>query len=1629
MSSYYDVHKGTLEVAQLAQSSDIMTIQSHVQDAIKSLIVDMFGPGYILESTEDALKLTATPIHSDQQNLNYDSDNSWISFYERYFRQGIHIEKSAIETIKVQMINNSKFTVMVHAEILDDDLTSKGISSVQLEPTTDENEYTNVNFDFNIDHLPLGDYYFVLKPVDISNVELTKSNNETITPDDFKIRYDRGGNYTEGLEVSYNGIDYLEARRLEDQYDDIEDAMVVMHDTNFDLYFDHVFSSGNTYLISGGTAVVNGEKVYPMDTHVSIGGPSTLGNRIDLVYLDEGGKLNVKEGNIFPDDKPTDEHYPTTDSGLKIAYITTYQTSVTQWTCGECGHINDGNIGICEECGNIIGSTQIPLVEQNDDDGITRQRDVMERLRRLENKMDYHAEYNTPTRVKWTCVVDPIIEKADPNDAEGTYGMSASTNSNGETVIGPDSDVKSVDKKWSLIQRTYHADTKVTKPQNATLTTWDLHISATKPKKLTTDDYFAASIASKANNKLGISGLSVKLTLKKGKKTYTSVTKKTNSKGMVYLNIYGIKGIKAGSYTMYTTYGSTTLKNTIKVDSKSNFKKTSPAKKTANISVSTDVTKNKKYTVSNDVIAGNDAFTTDNINIEDKETGEAYIKKLNNKTDKAVSMNKYSDIKKFYDTSIKYKITNNTHQLDSQYPVLNFHLENDCDIESITPYVTKFYNIKDFKVIIFKNNGIFNSKKSKRISYKKKLSGDTTFPNVISTEYISIAKNSTKKGKLRTLKKPHTFKFKTRKTLTAGDYSLLLLCRLNKGASEGYVQIKEYHTLNHKDEYGTSTKCIGTAKPSVIYLETNNITSRSWFVDIKKVDHEFNSTGTLISKVQTTDYNISSCKFYRNISIPSGSGCSITFYVSNNGGKTYVTVPNKNGASVKFTSTGNSFRWRAVFKSDGTKTPKIYFNSTKGYAVYAKLNTAANVPEYEDYSRCYETPLINANTITKTNVAYNNLAIGHFSEWEFARLFLEDTDAENATDESRTKIDILFSYAPDEVNTNWNTPKDSWDKRIFFSQVFADLMLKDFSRESVDYDNYEASVEPDEYNYRFKYQTDYSYNHAGEVLSTAQDVTNINYENVNFSNFRIDYAHAKDTVIYEGNEPEGANRYSGMSIKTGPYAIALYEPELEKTEQYYNKSDDTTYDTRTILVGVNFPNGLNITDNYTNMSISLIPQLQGEIEVTDESAEIGTVVDLDTNGYRKGIVQEKTVIENNVEKTIKVATPFVPAGALELVVSLNQYGLIEEDNATYGRAYVINKDLISGEHTTHTISIRDDVDSFNDIHSIGIRLRNPETVEDEALANQISHLFKATQQTLVVSSEEQAATSQEAVQEATGYKSDGIGMGIIKIGAYNIKPYLPYIYTGDTRRWNWKRAANAKTSTPNVLFKCTGKGSYYGMYDTIDKTTQIFKRSGTTFTATDDVNLKTTVYGNHITAGKYKSLSNGDGANEMAFDCNANEKGYLFYNNTNFTLDGYSLFEIRYYITNGGQIHKGDIIVELYDIEYNSTDIARATPVESFPLPAWGQVQHKSTQSSKVVHAIFKIRNTGKIKCVVIKRENPTEALTLPNLRLHIYDMRMINADSIPSLGPQMQIRIYPNQMTNLTNTKIRKFGVIYRLT
>ena len=121
---------------------------------------------------------------------------------------------------------------------------------------------------------------------------------------------------------------------------------------------------------------------------------------------------------------------------------------------------------------------------------------------------------------------------------------------------------------------------------------------------------------------------------------------------------------------------------------------------------------------------------------------------------------------------------------------------------------------------------------------------------------------------------------------------------------------------------------------------------------------------------------------------------------------------------------------------------------------------------------------------------------------------------------------------------------------------------------------------------------------------------------------------------------------------------------------------------------------------------------------------------------------------------------------------------------------------------------------------------------------------------------------------------------------------------------------------------------------------------------------------------------------------------------------------------------KGEVILDFYDTtEYWSTQ-----PVESLPLPAWGRVQSSYTGSDNVVHAWFKIHTDAtKIKAVVLRRENPT-GRSFENVDLTIHDIVFINANGVPALGPQMQVRIYPQDEQALVNTKIRKFGCIYRL-
>ena len=107
MSSYYERVIGNLMSSEIAKSEDIHSIQTNIQSALQDSYKDFFGDGCILDDDEEALKLTPTPSHIDQQNKNYNDDENFISFYDRYLRQKIVTEKSEIQSIHIEARNDT----------------------------------------------------------------------------------------------------------------------------------------------------------------------------------------------------------------------------------------------------------------------------------------------------------------------------------------------------------------------------------------------------------------------------------------------------------------------------------------------------------------------------------------------------------------------------------------------------------------------------------------------------------------------------------------------------------------------------------------------------------------------------------------------------------------------------------------------------------------------------------------------------------------------------------------------------------------------------------------------------------------------------------------------------------------------------------------------------------------------------------------------------------------------------------------------------------------------------------------------------------------------------------------------------------------------------------------------------------------------------------------------------------------------------------------------------------------------------------------------------------------------------------------------------------------------------------
>ena len=1654
MSSYYQDVTGNLRANATARVEDITQIQRNIQLGEKEYTEDMFGHSFILGSEEDSFKLTATTDYTDQSNTNYDEDNPWISFYDRYLRQSIYTTKSSIESIKLHMYNSSNVSTTIYAEIRDADFqTVIKESSAILNPTDPNTSYDEVVFNFNVDHLPVGVYYFVLRPVDISSTDLAVNGDETpsVTSNDFLVKYDIHGEYhrnltdygqtdddeiLKGLEASYNGSDYLAAYYLEDQLIDVGTfSELDVDDPNYDLFFEETYSSGNTYLVKYSDAIVLGEKVQPCDTHIKINGPSTLGDRTDLVVLKKDGTYRVIEGSVYNGEKA----YPVDNTGLAIAYITTFK---------------DGN--------------KVSVIEQDDDPGsLTRQRSLLERVRRVEKQSNYQMANNTPSRIKCICEVDPVMFNnglsQESADTEGSYMMGLTTNEDGSQIV---SNNNSVNLIWSIIKnnykysyeektqtsaycQVYHVDTAVayTEIVGQTSSIYATNNKANATPSHSKNGLYIAYLSEKnltSNNddreiKKPIKKETIKVTIKQGTSTKHKKTLTTNSKGRATWNLNSL-GLKKGKYTIETVVpGNKAIKTKLTVH-KEKYEATT-GHVTAAVKIKDTVKTTVKESFNDNTITGDDAFDNDGgrINV-DTTNGIIELAKVDTSKDDFIS-----NITLKPDTKPKFKYHRTTYKIKSdpkatsKFPVLHLKFDRDTYIKSIRPNVRTFKNMKSFGILLFKNDQVENMKLHKRKTIEKDFKKDVIYTNIFKgTKKVSDA--TTDDNGVQKLDKFVTFD--VNKQIEAGTYSLLIFGKLKKNKEEGYIALRHYETLGNLEKYGLAGVCTGSSNLSTLKMTSNNISNgECWNVKITQRPDKYYTLGTVTSTSKNTSADIQKCHIDANIYIPPGSGCSAELYVSNDGGRQWVDATRSK--TVAFPSKNNIFKWKMILKGDGKYSPQLQYKEKKKYAIKFSLNTETSYVPYEDFGRCYETPLINANSLTKVYVSNSNV-LNAFREWEWARIFMLD-------ESNKSNIDICFSYDYDNYTTSTQTLKTNWGRKIFFSQIFADLKISDFTSESVDYDNYDGNVEFDEHNYLFRMNSsDVTHDNSGIALAVPTYTgTDYIYGNIAIGENKtaIDSLFTNESKLnteykYEGNTDDEPQQYAGEHLISGPYVQAIYNGE-GVPDKYNSVQDENKFNY--VINGISFLKGAQVDESKSELIINLYPIAPSRTAPTiDELSTLKAAV----NDAQKALDDnEDDTQTETLQATLETATDelykhIFPSESFNVNISLTLDGSIfhEEikdsdgnvvNHTSNGISRTITEELIPNTFNEVRIDISDNIEAFeaNGIGSIGI------TVNEKADLK----------------------------------KEEGIGISTVTVQAYNRRPYVPHMYTGKWDRLQWQSLKDGAYFY-NI---CTAdkKTFLYPSYaeDDISSIGQKFNKDELENANANMWYSKVGTFMNIDNSGGVKSASREknkisftttdnkvhtttSGGNAVVLQFPADTTGDIFRIDTDIPFSIYDLVDIQYYIyhtmksTNApsndsslvddsviydnaqhdykGYIAKGDIKIKFY----TQTDIDEETlPAETFSLPSWGRIQQNAQVTDKTVHAWFKTRsNADRIKTIIIERANPTNTKTVNSIDLVLNNIFLHNAETMPALGPQMQMRIYPHE--DLSEIQIRKIGAVYRI-
>lgn len=443
MPSYYNQVEGNLFEGDIAKAEDINHIQDNIEDALQGFMDGLHDhESFILGSGEEhkddfvlTLAKKVNGEYLDSYNINFEqSEEQWININRESVKQPLIKTKSSTYSVVARFKNDSKKDIPIVCELQNEDGTVKRANTITLlAETTDDYE---VVFDLDYCPAPPGIDFDNLKEGD--GEYLPAKLNEKYFDEGFRDEHNdeiEHRIFTAGVSKfffvvkapNYNALDFSENGDEDTTFDpasslgicckagsdfapDKEIYLEIENNGTFhldenkrNLYFKDIYAKGTTYECSGGMAIVGGEPVKCIDTHITVEGGSTYGNLLTQVYMDDWGHLRSVDKEVLlstdPDDFEDSEADRPPLNFLKVALILTYSNS-------------------------LYDSAKEPLVIQ---DGYgQRPRSHHERIRRLEKEIDWTQDKALPGRIKWNLTGQDMVQPEEEKDALFNYPMAPS---------------------------------------------------------------------------------------------------------------------------------------------------------------------------------------------------------------------------------------------------------------------------------------------------------------------------------------------------------------------------------------------------------------------------------------------------------------------------------------------------------------------------------------------------------------------------------------------------------------------------------------------------------------------------------------------------------------------------------------------------------------------------------------------------------------------------------------------------------------------------------------------------------------------------------------------------------------------------------------------------------------------------------------------------------------------------------------------------------------------------------------------------------------------------------------------------------------------------------------------------